>query len=210
MPLFNPILVEPTQRFQEIKMDMKVFQSVETNYKRMGFVPSQAQPKRPLNLTILIGFVVLGFASVSECILLLQATTFELYVESIYVTSATIMFVTIYTASVIRIPYLYRFINTYQRVVDASESENALNLSVELKVAKISFLGLKYRKPKSIYEQTHKNVEKWTAIVDLFVAKSTVFSSVLPKLIVSLITYSDLGNDAFVLPVPMWLVDLHN
>lgn len=126
--------VELTQRFQDIRMVMKVFQSVEANYKRMGFTPNQAVPKRPLNLTILISFVVLGYASISECILLLQATTFELYVESIYVTSATIMFVTIYSASVIRIPYLYRFINTYQRVIDASKSEYTLNLSIDTRV----------------------------------------------------------------------------
>lgn len=126
--------VELTQRFQDIRMEMKVFQSVVANYKRMGFTPNQAVPKRPLNLTILIGFVVLGFASISECILLLRATTFELYVESIYVTSATIMFVTIYSASVIRIPYLYRFINTYQGVIDASKSEYTLNLSIDTRV----------------------------------------------------------------------------
>lgn len=194
-------------------MVMKVFQSIETNYKRMGFIPSQTEQQRPWNLTILIGFVVLAFAATSECILLLRATTFELYVESIYVTSATIMFVIIYTASVFRVPYFYRFINTYQKVVDTSESVDSPELSVENRVAnEISFLGLKYRTPKSIYEQTHQNVEKWTAIVDLFVAKSTVFSSISPKLIVSLVAYfsTDLGNEAFVLPIPMWLVDLHN
>lgn len=76
---------------------------------------------------------------------------------------------------------------------------------------KIPFsLGLKYRTPKAIYEQTHQNVEKWTAIVYLVVAKITVFSSILPKFIISFVAYfaTDKGNaDAFVLPVPMWLVE---
>lgn len=99
---------------------MKVFQSVEANFTNMGFVPRRSASQRPLNSTILMGFALLVFACTSECILLLQATTFELYVESIYVTSATIMFAIIFTSTVFKIPYFYRFINTYQKVVNAS------------------------------------------------------------------------------------------
>lgn len=76
-------------------------------------------------------------------------------------------------------------------------------------IIKFAFQGSKYRAPKELYEQTNQSVEKWTKIVHLAVAKVTVLASVLPKLITSIVAYlvTDLGNEAFVLPIPMWLVD---
>lgn len=102
-------------------MELKVFQTIETNFIRMGFIAKHSVPERLLNVTIFMGFIVLALSTTSECILLKQANTFELYVESIYVTSATIMFVIIYTSTVFKIPHFYQFVNTYQRVVNASK-----------------------------------------------------------------------------------------
>lgn len=103
-------------------MEMKIFQTIKTNFIGMGFMPIRSSPKRPLmNITIFFGFIVLAFTCTSECIQLQQATDFEVYVQLIYITSATIMFVVIYTATVFKIPYFYRFINTYQTVINASK-----------------------------------------------------------------------------------------
>lgn len=68
--------------------------------------------------------------------------------------------------------------------------------------------GLIYRAPKALYEEANQNQEKWGKIVHLAVAKGTVVASILPKFISSLVAYfaTDLGGEAFVLPIPMWLV----
>lgn len=100
---------------------MKIFQAIENNFILMGFIPAQALPNRSLNIKNLFGFAILAVATTFECVLLHQANTFEQYVESFYVTSATVMFVTIYTATTFKIPHFYQFINTYQNVIDASE-----------------------------------------------------------------------------------------
>lgn len=107
------------QSFQE--ETMKIFQSIEKNFMSMGFIPTQSSSNRSSNVTILMGFGILAIASIFEIILLYRANTFEEYVESIFVTTATVMFVSIFTATTFKIPYFYRFINTYQNVIDASE-----------------------------------------------------------------------------------------
>lgn len=87
----------------------------------MGFIPPQSLSNRSLNVTILMGFAILFVATTFECILLYRANTFEEYVESIFVTLATIMFVCIYTATTYKIPHFYQFINIYQNSIEKSE-----------------------------------------------------------------------------------------
>ena len=94
---------------------------MEANFIQMGFIPNESIPIRSLNVTKLLSFVVLFMATTFECVLLKRSNTFEQYAESIYVTSATIMFASIYTATTFKIPSFFKFINNYQKLVDASK-----------------------------------------------------------------------------------------
>lgn len=67
-------------------------------------------------------------------------------------------------------------------------------------------LGLGDPTSKTICEKTNKLVEKWCKI-GFFVLKYVISSCfIFPKAIISFLIYftTDLGNDSFDLPLPMW------
>lgn len=66
-------------------------------------------------------------------------------------------------------------------------------------------LGMKCPESRSIYDEIIKLAEKWSKIMT-FLAKLAAPCGVLSRVIPSYIIYftTDLGNEAFELPVPMW------
>lgn len=67
-------------------------------------------------------------------------------------------------------------------------------------------LGSKNPASEAIYEKTNQIVEKYSEI-GIFALKNVIAPSFIhPKAIVSFFIYfyTDLGNDAFNLPIPMW------
>lgn len=69
--------------------------------------------------------------------------------------------------------------------------------------------GLKYPRSRAIYEQCNQLAEKITKLMQIVVVHVSVPGFVLPKAIYSYFVYftTDLGVDAFVLPIPTWWVD---
>lgn len=67
-------------------------------------------------------------------------------------------------------------------------------------------IGLESSKMKALYEKTNQRVEKYSRIGAFVTVCVIVPSFMLPKAIVSFFMYftSDVGNDAFNLPVPIW------
>lgn len=61
---------------------------------------------------------------------------------------------------------------------------------------------------KIIYEKTNKTAEKLCKIIYFICAKVSIPGSVLPKALACFFIYftTDLGNEAFELPMPLWLV----
>lgn len=59
---------------------------------------------------------------------------------------------------------------------------------------------------ETIYDETTQQIGKWSKIIHLAVGRITPLSMVWPKTILCLLLYqlTDLGIDAFELPVPMW------
>lgn len=59
---------------------------------------------------------------------------------------------------------------------------------------------------KKVYKKTHRTIEMVCKIIYLLMAKVSVACFVFPKAIISFYFYSstDLGNDAFDLPIPTW------
>lgn len=69
---------------------------------------------------------------------------------------------------------------------------------------------MKYPALKSSYIENNQQIEKWSEIIYLIVAKMTPIAFILPKFIVSIFIYftTNLENDAFELPLPMWYVEI--
>lgn len=68
------------------------------------------------------------------------------------------------------------------------------------------FLGSKNPTSKCQFGRTAQKIEKATEIVEFVFLKIIVPCLTLPRLISSFLVYliTDLGNDAFVLPIPIW------
>lgn len=63
-----------------------------------------------------------------------------------------------------------------------------------------------HTKLRTLYSETDERIQKWIKIVHVALVKVAPVFCVLPPSIVSYVTYvtTDLGNQAFELPVPMW------
>lgn len=59
-----------------------------------------------------------------------------------------------------------------------------------------------------MYNETDRQIEKWSKIVYIVIAQTTPACFILPIFVYSLIEYftTDLGTDAFELPLPVWCV----
>lgn len=66
--------------------------------------------------------------------------------------------------------------------------------------------GLLNPTPKIKYDEINHKIEKWCKIIDLVTIKISPPTVFLPKLIIGFFNYftTDLQNDAFKLPNPMW------
>lgn len=70
----------------------------------------------------------------------------------------------------------------------------------------MNILELEDPTTRAIFYQTNRLVEKCSRIIILVVTKITPLCWLAPQTIASFVTYftTDLGNDAFELPVTMW------
>lgn len=70
--------------------------------------------------------------------------------------------------------------------------------------------GIKHPASKVIYVKIVDLVEKWDRFIQFALLKVTVPSFVLPKYIFCFYMYfsTNMGNDAFELPLPLWWVDV--
>lgn len=65
-----------------------------------------------------------------------------------------------------------------------------------------------------MYAETNRKIEKWTEIIAFAMVKVTPVCWISPKAIISFVLYfaTDMGNNAFALPIAMWykkLMDLN-
>lgn len=68
------------------------------------------------------------------------------------------------------------------------------------------FQGLQNEASKAIYVEVNDRIEKWSQIVHFVLVNVSIPFLILPKYLVSFYLYytTDMGNDAFELPLPMW------
>lgn len=69
------------------------------------------------------------------------------------------------------------------------------------------FKGLKYPESAALFEETNRFIKKCGKIISFVAMKLVLNVVILLQCIGCFIKYifTDMGNDAFVLPIPMWL-----
>lgn len=69
-----------------------------------------------------------------------------------------------------------------------------------------NILGLQCPGSKVIYDETDRQIEKWSEFIRLGAGKGTPICLILPKSLLSFSLYfaTSLGSESFFLPMPMW------
>lgn len=69
--------------------------------------------------------------------------------------------------------------------------------------------GSKRLASKAMYDETNRQIEKWTEIIDVAVVKVTPVCGIAPKIILCYFLYftTELGNDAFELSLAIWYTE---
>lgn len=72
--------------------------------------------------------------------------------------------------------------------------------------------GLQYPSSMALFNKTNRQVENVGEILIIVIAKVSLPCATLPKLLTCFFAYfiTDLGNDSFELPFPMWFVCFMN
>lgn len=80
------------------------------------------------------------------------------------------------------------------------------NLKKSIIFSNASNVGLKYPRSKAMYENTNRLVEKISKFISFLIVYISIPAFVLPKAFYCFFIYftTDLGPDAFALPIPTW------
>lgn len=81
-----------------------------------------------------------------------------------------------------------------------------INLFEILKIPTKNLPEFKYLESEVVCSQTNQQVEKWSEIIFFVIVKMAPLGGTLSRVVGSFFFYlrTDLGRDAFELPVPMW------
>lgn len=193
---------------------MKIFETIENHFANIGLTASPSMQSLRFNTKNLIILTLLGVFVLSLCAyLVLTANDFADYITSLYGCSTVISFFSAFANFILQIPNRNEFIVNFKTIIDKSKWNNrwwlfgyhfifdSPNHSI--------VLGLQNPKSKSIYDKNDENVQKLLRFLNVVVVIVSPIALTAPIYIASFIKYhfTDLGNDAFVFPFPMWWVE---
>lgn len=191
-----------------IARKMKTFDTIRHYFEISGITSSQSSRKDLLKFRNLLFFLVLGLDLISTGVFgYSEANSFEEYVDAFFAFSSA--FICIYSYGIIfwEIPKLYRFINDLESAVNKSEIIWLVFICFVLDLWFLDMsvcLGLVHPTSKRIYTKPDQQLEKLNGILQLVIVKVIPFSVVIPKYLTCFLMYfiTDLGNDAFEIPLP--------
>lgn len=102
---------------------MKIFQTVQANYKLLGISPTQSSHHFPYNPKIFLSFVNFGLSMASYIMYLIQvAENFKEYIECVTTLSALFIIVVCYGAVVFNIKGTFENIDGMEKVIKMRKS----------------------------------------------------------------------------------------
>lgn len=189
---------------------MKIFESARANYAFMGISSMQSiQPNR-FNTKITVSFIAIGAATTFHLMhIIVVASNLREYMESATTTSGSVIISISYTTVVFKMRTVFESMNGFEEMIVTSElsvKSSAFHLCSTFLVIFDFFKGLKYPASKAIFEKTNRFIEKLSKILLFLIMGVGLNCVILLQCIARFYIYftTDLGGEAFVLPIPMW------
>lgn len=184
---------------------MQLFQSIQRSLAMMGIGWNQHRS----NLKIFMTFVLYWSLVALYCsFLLLEADEFREYMDTVYLISSTTMIALCFMNFVWKMAIIFKMIHEIEEIVE--NSEYFIGFEVKYQTISNIFLGLTKQTVAMTYDETNRQVEKWSEIIYHVMAQATPMAWVLPKFVGCIFIYftteSELKHDALELPLPMWSV----
>lgn len=186
---------------------MKIMQFVQKKLAAIGISRPPAAQANPFNGKLQFDFSILTVALV--CCLLYAAheakSVFE-YMQAAYVISMLIAIMFLLLVLILKTRTLFELIEDFESLTHTSEYRdwNTIFRMLFLNVEK--FVALKYTATRPIFNETIQFEEKVSEIMFFIIAYVSLVVATLPACLYSCFIYltTDSGNDAFVLPLPLW------
>lgn len=183
---------------------MKIFQIIQSNFKVLGITPSQSSQDGIANILPTLIWCVLSTASY---ILWFSYTAngFNDYMDAGLFTFESFICTVGLLVLFWNRDQWFQFIGNLEIILNKRELNLRLN-TFHVQINSLCIAGSINHLSKINYEEINQKIEKWCKIIDLVTVKVSPFTVVIPKLIISFSKYfaTELGNDAFELPNPMW------
>lgn len=136
-----------------------------------------------------------------------MANTFKQYTDSIYLTASTSIITVCFVVVSFKMKTIFELIDRFEFFLNKSKYSKKFHRENRYD-AFIHILGLENSASEAIYIKTNQFVENLSDIVYTAVVQISPLIWVMPKCLGSLLFYftTDLGNDAFESPLPLWYV----
>lgn len=185
---------------------MKILQSAIWHAAALGVNPQQAYVKHPaFSCRSVLAFLALSLSAVSCALYFIRlANTFIEYTYTIYALSSMI----VTNAILLIVSFKMReFFDILHQLEDTiNERKQILLANSYDERYKLFISGLQYPESQKIYEKINPKVEEWCKLI-YFLNMKVFFPTVMSmKFVFSFVQYfmTNLGNDAFEVPLPFW------
>lgn len=186
---------------------MKILQMAIRNFSTFGIDwRRQDNQNNPLNCRSALAFLVLSLSTISCAMYFFRlASTFADYTFSIFGFSSMFVATAIMLVSFFVMEQCFHAFNALEDAINERKQHFIPWMSL-FYMLHAHILGLQYPASQRIYNQINPEVEKWCELI--YFANMRVFFPVGMSLefIFGFAMYftTDLGNDAFAVPLPFW------
>lgn len=180
---------------------MKVLELLQNSFTIVGIKRYHPSKKSPLNVTnsIFLFALCLRFCS-SALYLLIEADSFEEYINSGLLVSADFIGILIFASAVYETPNLYQFFDSLGHTIQTSKIDDlskkqSINPNCFPFINKRQFViifhrtGFKYPVSKRIYTKADDTSFKWLKIIEFAVVKIAPICMVAPVSVTSICFY---------------------
>lgn len=191
---------------------MKVLQSCRENFAHFGLNPPSLGHPRINKRNSMVISVLISNAVLANVFFFKKAGNITEYADSFSVSWSVILSAVNTFVLIYKIRDIFEFIECLECTTN-KRKEHILQLYPNrhqqndlFTNTHKHFLGLINPVSMAIYAKSNKQIEEYGNALSIFMRKVSIPCFIMPKFIISLVTYftTDLGNDAFQLPFQLW------
>lgn len=185
---------------------MQIFTRIRDHFEFSGLTRSETDPKKCLNWrNMIIIYILFEYVVLANTFLCTEAEGLIVYADSFQVSATSVDNFLIYVFMVMKIPEMYDLMDNFQLIIENSEWTNGI-MSEQECIIEFNISGIENPALKKIYEKVNEKVESRTKWMYLAIVQASIPGLLLTNMVVSFKVYftTDLGNDSFKLPFPLW------